>query len=94
VDLSLNVEIFEAVDSGKVKDDSALEFISFSITDEPRPGNLVAIVSPAIFSEVEIVSMETILLYLALKNLLYFLQREIILPPFRQRTCRLPHLYQ
>lgn len=62
VDLSLNVEIFEAVDSGKVKDDSALEFISFSITDEPRPGNLVAIVSPAIFSEVEIVSMETILL--------------------------------
>jgi hypothetical protein len=62
VDLSLNVAIFEAVDSGKVKDDSALEFISFSITDEPRPGNLVAIVSPAIFSEVEIVSMETILL--------------------------------
>ena len=62
VDLSLNVEIFEAVDSGKVKDDSALELILFSITDEPRPGNLVAIVSPAIFSEVEIVSMETILL--------------------------------
>ena len=62
VDLSLNVEIFEAVDSGKVKDDSALKFISFSITDEPRPGNLVAIVSPAIFSEVEIVSMETMLL--------------------------------